>query len=123
MQSFNPHATHPARAIQAWQILISRAMNRQTITYQALGQIMFHRQAAGVLAQILVHIAFYCIDNGLPPLTTIVVGTDRGTPGADIPVNPVTIDEERERVYQQDWYNLYPPSEADLRAAYSGHMR
>jgi hypothetical protein len=29
---FNPHAAQAARAVQAWQILVGRAMNRQTVT-------------------------------------------------------------------------------------------
>ena len=78
MRRFNPHASQPARAVQAWQILIGMAKNRQTTTYLGLSQLMFGRDAAGVLAQILGHLAFYCIDNDLPPLTSIVVGKRRG---------------------------------------------
>ena len=68
------------------------------------------------------HIAFHCIDNGFPPLTSIVVGKRRGTPGDDIPVDLSTIDEQREMVYDFDWYNLYPPSENELKAAYEKHV-
>jgi hypothetical protein len=121
MQTFNPHAAHSARAVQAWQILVGNAMNRQMITYQGLSRLMYGKDASGVLSSILGHIAFYCIDNGLPPLTSIVVGKSRGTPGAEIPINPATIDQAREKVYQHDWYDVYPPSEADLSAAASAH--
>ena len=41
-----------------------------------------------------------------------------GRPGYRIPVDPTRIDELRENVYQQDWYDIYPPSEAELAAAY-----
>jgi hypothetical protein len=74
-----------------------------------------------VLDQILGHLAFWCIDNGLPPLTAIVVGKRRGTPGADIPIDRATIDEQREKVYDFDWFNVCPPSEAELQAAYASH--
>jgi hypothetical protein len=121
MHKFNPHAGQPARAVQAWQILVGKAMNRQTVTYQGLSRLMFGRDAAGVLAAILGHIAFYCIDNGFPPLTSIVVGKDRGTPGAEIPINSAAVDQEREKVYRFDWYDVYPPSEQELSAAASAH--
>ena len=123
MKTFNPTAEQPARAVQAWQILVSRAMNRQTLTYEGLSALMYGKQAAGVLAQILGHVAFYCKDNQLPPLTTLVVVKGEGKPGERIPVEPTRIDAEREGVYQFDWYNLYPPSEADLAESYRKHHK
>lgn len=121
MKKFNPTSTHPARAVQAWQILISKAMNRQTITYEGLSLLMYKKPAPGVLDHILGHIAYYCQDNELPPLTAIVVGKGRGIPGADIPIDPATFDSERERVYDYDWYNVYPPSEEELEQAFRAH--
>jgi hypothetical protein len=100
MKTFNPTSKHPARALQAWQILISKAMNRQTVTYEDLSYQMFNRKA---------------------PLTDIVVGKGRGTPGTDIPLDPAKFDRERERVYTYDWYNVYPPSEEELEQAYRAH--
>lgn len=122
MLRFNPKATRPARAVQAWQILSGKAMNRQTLTYEDLSLLMFRRRAAGVLDGTLGHIAFYCIDNDLPPLSLIVVGKNRGRPGDEIPVDPATIDEDREKVYRYDWYDVRPPSEEELSVAYSAHM-
>jgi hypothetical protein len=87
MRKFNPSSKNPDRALQAWLILVGRAMNRQTLTYEGLAQLMYRRNAAGVLDKILGHIAFYCIDEGLPPLTSIVVGKKRGAPGHDIPID------------------------------------
>jgi hypothetical protein len=121
MRQFNPTANHAARAVQAWQILVCKAQNRQTVTYKALSEIMYGKSAAGVLAQILGHIAFFCIDNKLPALTSIVVGKGSGAPGDEIPIDPAAIDEEREKVYRRDWFNIYPPSESDLHTAYSKH--
>jgi len=121
MKKFNPSSKHPARAVQAWQILVSAAMNRQTLTYQKLAMYMYGRKAEGVLDQILGHIAYYCIDNKLPPLTSIVVGKGRGTPGHDIPINFRKRDEEREKVYAEEWYNVYPPSAEELHDSYMNH--
>ena len=63
--------------------------------------------------------------SGLPliPLTSIVVGKGRGTPGNDIPVDLSKIDAERERVYEHDWYDIYSPSRDELRAAYEAHVK
>ena len=119
---FNPSSTHPARAVQAWQILVGKAMNRQTLTYLLLSRLMYGKDAQGVLAAILGHIAYYCEDHGLPPLTTIVVGKKRGTPGESIPVDESRLDELRESVYDHDWYDVYPPSADDFEAAYQAHL-
>ena len=85
MRLFNPKATRPARAVQAWQILLGKAMNYQRVNYEILGKLMFQGKAEGVLDRILGHVAFYCLDNDLPPLTCIVVNKRTGRSGADIP--------------------------------------
>lgn len=123
MKTFNPSSSHPARSVQAWQILVSMAMNRQTTTYEGLSLLMYKKKAQGVLDRILGHIAYYCIDNDLPALTSIVVGKGRGTPGIDIPVDLSTIDAQREKVYAFDWYNIYPPTENELKAAFENHAK
>ena len=116
MRQFNPTAKHPARAVQAWQILVGKAMNRQTVTYEGLGELMYRKEAAGVLDRILGHVAFYCNDNSLPPLTCV----GRGTCWA-IPIDQTKLDEQREEVYGLDWYDVYPPSETELEKAYLAH--
>ena len=118
MQQFNPSSSHPFRALQAWQILIGAAMNRQTLTYLGLSQKMYRKNAQGVLDKILGHVAFYCHDNDLPVLPSIVVGKGRGTPGEDIPADRTKMDEIRESVYDIDWYNVVPPTAADLKASF-----
>lgn len=121
MPSFNPSSSHPDRAHQAWLILIGAAMNRQTLTYEGLSILMYRRKAQGVLDRVLGHVAFYCIEHGLPPLTSIVFGKKRGTPGADIPMDLAQRDIERERVYTHDWYDEYPPNAAQLKSAYEAY--
>ena len=98
-------------------------MNRQTVTYEGLSRLMYGKDAAGVLAAILGHIAFYCEDHNSPPLTTLVVGKGPGKPGDQIPLDPAKFDEERENVYRHNWYDIYPPSEVDLAAAYKAHQK
>lgn len=122
MPQFNPSSKHPARALQAWIILVGAAMNRQTLTYEGLSVKMYQKKAAGVLDKILGHVAFYCIEQGLPPLTSIVVGKGRGTPGQDIPLDAAALDGARERVYAYDWYDEYPPTAEQLAAAMQAAM-
>lgn len=117
MRRFNPSSSHAARAVQCWQILVGKAKNRQTLTYKGLSELMYQKPAAGVLNEILGHVAFYCIDHELPPLTSIVVNT-RGVPGHGIPAELATIDAQREDVYTHDWYDIYPPDETELVAAF-----
>jgi hypothetical protein len=121
VKTFNPTSKNPARAVQAWQILVGMAKNRQTVTYEGLSELMYQKKAAGVLDKILGHIAYYCGDNQLPPLETLVVGKRRGKPGRGIPVDPIQIDAKREEVYQYNrWYDIYP-SEEHFAAAYARH--
>ena len=122
LRKFNPTSRQRERAVQAWQVLIGAAMGRRTITYAGLAQAMYRRPAQGVLDRILGHVAYYCIDNKLPPLTSIVVGSRRGTPGANIPVNLAELDRLREKVYLYDWYDVYPPSAEELSESFERHM-
>jgi len=121
MKNFNPSSKHPVRAVQAWQILVGAGMNRQTLTYEGLSLLMYNKKAAGVLNEILGHIAFYCLDNDLPALTSIVVGKERGTPGKEIPLDLEKADEERENVYKFNWYDVYPPSSKQLSKAFENN--
>jgi hypothetical protein len=121
VKTFNPTSEHPARAVQAWQILVGKAMNRQTVTYEGLSKLMYGKEAAGVLSRVLGHIAFYCKDSNIPPITALVIEKRVGKPGDRIPVDPARIDEERENVYRDDWYNIHPPSETELVTAYEKH--
>jgi len=123
MKAFSPRAEMSDRAVQAWQILVGKAMNRQTVTYLGLSRLMYQKDAPGVLDKILGHVAYYCNANDLPPLTSIVVGKGRGMSGSDIPVDLSKIDAERERVYEHDWYDIYSPSRDELRAAYEAHVK
>jgi hypothetical protein len=56
---FDDLRTQPARALQIWQILISKAHNRQTMTYGQLADLM-NFEGAGVFAPILDVLLKYC---------------------------------------------------------------
>ncbi len=67
-------------------------------------------------AQLLHPIMCYCKQNQLPPLTILVVNEHTGSPGERL----TTVENEnadRERVFNHEWYNIYPPSEEDFAEA------
>lgn len=78
-----------SRALQIWQILVGLAMNRQTITYQHLSNLMFHKNAMGVLGAMLEPVARFCNENDLPPLTVIVVNAETGLAGKVFPLSKI----------------------------------
>lgn len=104
-----------ARAQQIWQILLSAAHNRQVITYKILAKLIGYG-GPGVLGDPLACIAYWCNDNKLPPLTSLVVNEKTGLPGKGIPIKKAPT--YREKVYAFDWFKIVPPSREELRQAY-----
>lgn len=104
--------SRPARAVQIFNILVGMAIRRETTTYGGLAKRLGYK-GAGVFGQTLGLIMVWCDKNRLPPLTSIVVGQKRGTPGRGL-VTPTDLDADRERVYRLDWYGIMPPSKKEL---------
>ena len=104
--------TRSERAMQVWQILVSAAHNRQTLTY---GQVAEHLEfeGAGVLAQILCCVMDYCKAKGLPPLTCLVVNQKTGLPGAGL-TTVENLPTDREAVYKHNWFALSPAQISDF---------
>jgi hypothetical protein len=98
--------TRSERAMQVWQILISAAHNRETLTYGHVAKYL-EFEGAGVLSQILTCIMCYCDAKGLPPLTSLVVNQTTGLPGAGL-TTVEDLPKDREAVYNQNWFALYP---------------
>jgi len=84
IKKFDDNPVNASRAVQIWQILISKAHNRQTITYGILADLLGFK-GAGVFAYKLNHIMNFCIQNNLPHLTVLVVNKETGKPGDDGP--------------------------------------
>ena len=80
LRYFDEIRKRPARALQIWLLLRGRTANRQTTTYQMLSKVLGF-QGERVFADIFGYIAFYCDQNGLPPLTALAVKKDTGLPG------------------------------------------
>ncbi|MGE8354210.1 MAG: hypothetical protein ACN6P5_27130 [Pseudomonas protegens] len=107
----------PVRAMQIWQILVSKSHNRQTMTYSNLAELLGYN-GSGTLGRQLGHIMFFCEQNSLPPLTVLVVNSESGLPGSGFQ-HESEIPALRECVYNYNWFNLIPPSEADYTKAWN----
>ncbi len=116
---FNENPTQATRALQIWQILIGCAARRETVIYEELARKMGHGQPK-VLAKQLGHVLYYCEQHGLPPLTVLVVNKNTGLPGEGFPGSEPQRGRVRERVFQFDWYGVYPPTAEDFQKAYDG---
>ena len=117
IKKFDDDPVNASRAVQIWQILISKAHNRQTITYGILADLLgFER--ADVLAYKLGHIMHFCKQNNLPHLTILVVNKKTGKPGDGFTEIVEDLNVERENVFKHNWYGLYPPSEKQFDEAW-----
>ena len=113
-----------ARAI--WLILIGKAQDRQVLTYKALGKMM--SLGPRNLTWSLARVTAYCNEKKYPNLTTIVVKQEAGLPGPGlVTVHNKTVESEnrgeafsreRERVFRRRWYELDPPTPAELEQAW-----
>lgn len=110
---FESHLSRqPARAIQAWIILVGHATRRQTLTYSDLNHMVNFSNPRN-LNRILEYIMRFCNKHGLPSLTSIVVSKSTGVPGEGLPdFDPA----HHERVFQYDWYGIFPPTIEELIA-------
>ncbi len=115
-ETFDKYPHNRYRALQIWQILISNAHNRQTVTYGILSDMLGYG-GAGTMDKMLGHIAAYCALHNLPLLNTLVVGKDSGVPtegtfGRDP-------NQERERVFRYPWFGVYPPAPKGFAEAFT----
>jgi len=100
-------------------MLISAAYNRQTLTYRIIADRLSYK-GAGVLADTLGHIMFFCREEKLPPLSVLVVNQETGLPGGGLTQTDLNAD--REWVFDFDWYDIVPPSAEQLAGAYARGM-
>ena len=123
LRKYAEDSTHPARAQQAYLILIAAAARRETLRYGQLAEMMHFGVHDGVgrgsvLNKGLGCIIHWCSKNGLPRLTTLVVEKATGVPsgGIDPFVKPEDVPAMQEKVFDEDWYSLLPPSVEELAA-------
>lgn len=111
------------RALQAYLVLIGLAWTRQTITYGQLSQNQMKYGQGGILADPLGCIMGWCYENGLPPLTALVINGETGLPGGGLYVErPGDLPAAQQKVFgfnsgSGGWYSLFPPDPDELEAA------
>lgn len=101
------------RALQIYQVLISLAHNRQTLTYPLLGNLIGLPPQG--LGPHLEHILRYCQRHNLPQITVLIVRKTEGTPSTGFPSDRLDADLERERVYGHSWFRQKPLTIEDLK--------
>jgi len=111
--------TRYQRAAQIWSLLICAARERKSYTYGDIADILGFG-GAGVLSQTLGCIYWFCQDNGLPPLTVLVVNQDTGLPGEGLPAyeeEDKDINQLREQVFRYNWFEIEPPQNESFERA------
>ena len=97
---------HQQRAGQLWPLLTEAAARRETLTYgQAATAIGIHHRP---IRYALSPIQDYCLDQGLPWLTALVVSATTGRQGAGYLGEPGNVDDVEE-VFQENWAVIENP--------------
>lgn len=68
------------------------------------------------LGQVLEPIQSYCLINRLPALSSLVVGTKTGIPGAGF-IAAANVPSEHASVFERRWHDRPPPGSGELEAA------
>ncbi len=101
------------RALKIWQVLISQARHRQTITYRGLAREIEEGIDQRILGPFLDRVSEYTIKVRNVDLTVLVVRELKGRPGKLGGIQDW--DAERERSYNINWYGVTPPTSQDFR--------
>jgi len=111
--------TREERAAQIWPLLTFAASMRVTLTYGRLAQLV-----GGIpqgLGRWLEPIQSYCLINGLPPLTVLVVSEIDGMPGSGF-IAAADVPDAQARVFRHDWLAMkHVPNAAELADAVARH--
>ena len=106
----------PERAAQIWAVLALAARNRQILTYEIVGRLI--GVPARGLGQLLEPVQSYCLLNGLPPLTILVVQEGTGLPGSGFSAATAgQFAKKQLEVFAFDWLQHGPPTPEALEAA------
>ncbi len=119
VRRFDENPTLYYRALQIWQILVSKASNRQSMTYVNLSDMVGGSVIPRDMGRHLNPIMRYCQINGLPPLTILVVNRRTGEPGQGLSsINALNMD--REKVFNYGWFGIVPPTLEEFERADRG---
>jgi hypothetical protein len=107
--------TNSERAAQFWSVLVMATRTQQLLSYTMVeGMTRIPRQAQG---RPLGDIFFYCKQNGLPSLTSIVLEQKTGRPAAPEFDPPFDLDGEHRRVFIFDWLKHGCPKVEEFQEA------
>lgn len=105
-------------AAQIWSVLVWAANCRQTLTYDILGKLIGIPPRG--LGQHLEPVQSYCLLNGLPPLTSLVV-REGGLPGVGFTAaDAARLPQAHAEVFKFDWLgnpNAKAPTPEQLKEA------
>ena len=116
VELFEQNSRVPTRALQAYLVLIGAAWNRQLLTYGGLSRDQMKYGQGGVLSGPLSCIMGWCHEEGLPPLTVLVVNEETGLPGSGL-TSVSDFPAAMQQVFRFNWFSIKPPTEAELEAA------
>ena len=106
--------TEPAWGLRAYLVLLGAAARRETITYEQLSE-RIDRGGARFLHAPLMHLMRWCENQGLPPLTVLVVNKTSGRPERGLTtIDPEEFAEAQQRVFALDWFAVLPPTIDEL---------
>src|SRR5687767_10772169 len=96
VKEFADDATNASRSLQCYLVLIGCAHRRETITYRGLAKLLGYEKpeggrgstGAGVVGHRLDDLMRWCRQEGVPPLTSIVVNEETGLPGSGLGIAP-----------------------------------
>ena len=113
--TFGENSSRETRAYQVYLILIGLAANRQTIGARKLCEKI--KYGIGPMVSVpLGRIVNWCIREGLPGLTALVVDEDTGKPSKYWTAGwSDDVAAELQRVFAFDWFSIMPPTLKELR--------
>src|SRR5687768_2122606 len=94
------------RAWQVWPLLAFAARNRQLLTYEMVAQLT--GMATPGLGRVLEPIQSYCLLNGLPALSALVVNKETGLPGIGF-IAAADVPREFIRIFEHNWVAVACP--------------
>ena len=99
------------RAQQLWSILVLAAKYRHILTYAEVAKAIGAPTPA--LGAWLEPVQAYCVRNGLPALTSLIVSEVTGLPGAGFTA-AADVPAAQMRAFAHEWFHGQAPNAADL---------